>query len=195
MCAPAYALKRWKALKTSDKEILDSLGRLGCKEEFKKKDEQLIERFICHVYLPGTTISDIGLLRWYMFTKKGTQSKNLPPTRSTLTPYILRTHYKVMEWRRANQQHPNRPEPSHFGWEMVEHQYSPVMCTLLCAPESILQLVRCSRLKGRCAVHCKCQTQSLRCTELCKCGGDEDLCENNDVEDNKSDFRDSDNEF
>ena len=55
----------WKAFKTSDRDILASFGK---EEEFTKDDEQLIEKFICQVYLPGTKISDIGELCWYMFT-------------------------------------------------------------------------------------------------------------------------------
>ena len=173
----------WKAFKTSDVDVLASLGKLGCPDEFTKDDEQLIEKFICQVYLPGTKISDIGELRWYMFTKKDTQNENLPPTRAALTPYISRTNYQVLEWRRADQPHPNLPDPLHFGWEKAGESYTPVTCLLPCAPDSVIQLVRCSCLKGQCAVNCKCRTHSLVCTELCRCGGDENLCTNYENED------------
>ena len=63
----------WKAFKTSDADVLASFGKLGCPEEFIKDDEQQTEKFICQVCLPGTKISDIDELRWYMFTKKDTQ--------------------------------------------------------------------------------------------------------------------------
>lgn len=175
-------LSFWKAFQTAGEEVLDSLASLGSQKDFKPKDEQLVEQFICQVYLPGKSISDIGELRWWMFTKKAVQSENLPPTRSSLTPYILRVHYQVLEWRSADKQHPNLPEPSQFGWEKSGNQYFPTMSSTLCAPECLLNLVRCGCEKGRCVVSCKCKGQSLRCTEMCKCGGDEELCDNNDFE-------------
>ena len=42
----------WKAFKTSDVDVLASLGKLGCPDEFTKDDEQLIKKFICQVCLP-----------------------------------------------------------------------------------------------------------------------------------------------
>ena len=166
----------WKAFKTSDANVLASLGKLGAPEEFTKEDEQLIEKFICQVYLPGTTISDIGELRWFMFTKKDLHNENLPPTKGALTPYISRTDYQVLEWKSADKPNPNLPDPLHFGWEMTGQSYTPVTCLLPCAPDSVIQLVRCSCLKGQCVVNCKCRTHSLVCTELCRCSCDENLC-------------------
>ena len=138
----------------------------------------MIEEFICQVYLPKTNISNIGELRWYMFTKKDTQNEHLPPTRAAFMPYLSRTNYQVLEWKRADQPHPNLPDPSLFGLEITDNSYTPVTCLLPCAPESVIQLVRCSCLKGQCAVHFNCRSHSLICTELCRCGGDENLCKN-----------------
>ena len=85
----------------------------------------------------------------------------------------------MLEWKHADQQHPNLPDPLHFGWEMTFH----LRVSFLVHQDSVIQLVRCSCLKGQCAVHCKCHTNSLICTELCRCGGDENLCKNNENED------------
>ena len=115
-----------------------------------------------------------------MFTKKETQNENLPPAIAALTPYILRTNYQVLEWKRADQPHPNLPDSLHFGWEMTGQSYPPVTCLLPCALDSVIKLVRCSCLKEQCAVHCKCHTHSLICTELYRCG-DENLCKNNEM--------------
>ena len=187
----------WKAFQISESCVLASLGRLGCQETFTNDDKQLIEKFICQVYLPNTKIADIGELRWYMFTKKDTQSENLPPTKAALTPYMLRAHYQVMEWKRSNNPHPNLPDPSHFGWDIAkDSNYTPVLCNLPCAPKSVLVLVKCSCIKGQCAVNCKCKKkQSLRCTKLCKCGGDEDICKNGEIEDDETCQWDSEDEL
>ena len=95
-------------------------------------------------------------------------------------------HYQIMEWRRAGQQHSNLPEPSTFGWDKKDNQYSSTTRILPCAKESLLHLVNCGSEKGPCVLNCKCRAQSLRCTELCRCGGDEEICDNNDYQDEAS---------
>lgn len=135
-----------------------------------------------------------GELRWRLFTRKDVQSEALPPTRSSLVPFIQRAHYQVLEWRSACNPHPQLPDPTKFGWEKSTNHHSPVMSLNACAPEWLINLVRCGCKKGRCAVNCKCKSQSLKCTEICNCGGDEDKCDNNDLEIEANDF-DSDNDF
>jgi len=40
----------------------------------------LIETFVCQVYEPGTTVVDVGDLRWKLFSKKQLETQKLPPT-------------------------------------------------------------------------------------------------------------------
>ena len=63
---------------------------------------------------------------------------------------------------------------------MTDGKYEPVICDLPCAPEDILNLVKCNCKTGRCAPPCKCASQKppLPCTEMCGCGGDEQQCDN-----------------
>jgi hypothetical protein len=170
----------WKVFNKADDDILEAVSKLGSLENFLETDRLLIEKFICQVYYPGTNISNIGDLRWWMFTKKDYQGENLPPTRASLTPYVDRVRYQTIEWCCADQPFPNLPSPLHFGWELKEdsNQYAPVMCLLPCAPETVLQLIRCSCVKRKCAPPCKCHSHNLKCTELCLCGGDEEMCDN-----------------
>ena len=60
----------WETFKASDKGILDCLNRCGCLQDFTKDEGQVIERFICQVYLSGIKVSNIGPLRWHMLSKK-----------------------------------------------------------------------------------------------------------------------------
>lgn len=168
----------WNVFSKADDDILEAVSKLGSLENFLHTDRLLIEKFICQVYVPDTNISDIGELRWWMFTKKETQGENLPPTRASLIPYVDRVRYQTIEWCRADQPYPNLPSPLNFGWELKNDHYAPVMCMLPCAPETVLQLIRCSCVKRKCAPPCKCLSHDLKCTELCVCGGDEDMCDN-----------------
>ena len=51
------------------------------------------------------------------------------------------------------------------------------------APDCVLQLVRCNcdavKIRStKCASRCSCKQNNLVCTELCKCGGEENTCVN-----------------
>ena len=52
------------------------------------------------------------------------------------------------------------------------------MCLLPCAPETLLQLIRCSCVKRKCAPPCKYYSHNLKCTDLCVRRKDEELCKN-----------------
>lgn len=62
-------LSFWKAFQTAEEDTLEDSGKLGYLEKIKTVDEQRIEQFIYQVYSPGTSISDIGQLGWWMFAK------------------------------------------------------------------------------------------------------------------------------
>ena len=53
------------------------------------------------------------------------------------------------------------------------------MCEIPCAPEEVLNLIRCSWTKGRCVPPCKCASQNprLACTEMCECEGEPECCD------------------
>jgi hypothetical protein len=42
------------------------------------------------VYLPGTTIEDVGILRWCLFKQQQKESEKLPPTRAALHEAIIK---------------------------------------------------------------------------------------------------------
>lgn len=172
-------LSFWKPFMTADNNVLHALANLG-KTEVVSDDVMMgIERFLCKVYVPSTTITTIGELRWWLFTQKQVVGENLPPTKSSLRLAVLRAHLQAMEWHQCDQRHPSLPNPTQFGWQHEDGQLVPITCNNTPAPQAILELVKCSCVKTRCqSVRCKCSTNSLPCTEMCSCGGDEDLCGN-----------------
>ncbi len=46
------------------------------------------------------------------------------------------------------------------------------------APDAVLELVQCSCAKSMSSANCSCRRNNLVSTEMCKCGPDEDKCEN-----------------
>ena len=64
------------------------------------------------------------------------------------------------------------------------------------APEAILELVKCGRVKSKCTTRrCKCMANQLTYTELCGCWSDEEaMCENYRKDDTEIDNDNSDQE-
>ena len=78
--------------------------------------------------------------------------------------------------------------PTTLNWEVVDGILKPKLSCVQLAPESVVELLKCSCNKSRCG-SARCQ-HNLPCTELCKCEAGVD-CENiptaiieNDAEEN-----------
>ena len=137
-----------------------------------------LEAFICQVYHCGTKFKTLAALRWWMFSTKQILVEKLPPIKGTFLPAMRRVNYQAMVWARDDTSQPFLPSPVGHGWTMEEGQLVPIMCELPCAPPEILQLVKCSCIKSRCAAPCKCRSNGLPCTEMCRCTGDDTFCDN-----------------
>ena len=89
-------------------------------------------------------LAEFADLRWWFYSQKQSQGGNMPPTAAEMCPAIRRCHYQCMEWFRDIEQHPYLPSPLSYGWIMENKTYKPVLCDLPCAPEEVLDLVKCS---------------------------------------------------
>ena len=74
-------------------------------------------------------ISNIGEIRWYMFSKFQYESEKLPPTKSTLREKIFRWHYTSLIWKSAHLPSPVLLDPKQFGWrwDSSEKSYESIM--------------------------------------------------------------------
>lgn len=181
----------WKAFNSASQDVLQALTELGTSENVSPPTMHELEKLVCQVYVPNTKMTDIGDVRWWLFTKKQHQGESLPPTTGSLHPAILRANLQAMQWYQDVHQHPQLPSPSVQGWKQVGERFEPIVCTESCASSTILHLCRCSCVKRRCAPPCGCKANKLKCTELCTCGGNEDLCDNLDSDTESDDDFDS----
>lgn len=185
----------WKKFIVAPDSTLTALTSLGTDENISQTTISEIEKFICGVYRPTTCtsrIDNLSDLRWWMYSKKQIQGANMPPTLASLLPAIKRAHLQCMEWNQDIISHPELPLPSRYGWSEQNGVYDPIMCEMACAPEEVMNVVKCSCNKGRCAPPCKCATQQPRmcCTEMCSCGGEDEFCDNVDINENDVDSED-----
>ena len=168
----------WQALSKCPVEVVSAFAALGTTEQLEADTESAIEAFVCQLYEPGTTVVDVGDLRWKLFTKKQLEAQRLPPTRGALHEAIARAHLQSMVWYQADIPHPQLPPATEYGWNEEGYRLVPVPTRDPPAPATITHLIKCGCKKNNCRSHCSCRSQNLNCSEMCMCGADEEVCSN-----------------
>lgn len=159
-------------------EVLSAFSALGTTEKLSPDTEQAIEAFVCQLYEPGTTLVDVGDLRWRLFTKKQLEGQKLPPTRGALHQAIARAHFQAMVWDQDHVPYQQLPSPTEYGWEVDGSRLVPVTTRDPPAPATITQLTKCGCKKTGCTSRCSCRSLNINCSEMCLCGADEEVCRN-----------------
>ncbi len=168
------------ALEKSDQSVLVAFAALG--KNSSPSDRMVIdlEKFVIQLYDPGTKLTDVGALRWQLFTKNQAEAKKLPPTKSGLQQHILHANYQPMVWWNDYIHRPSLPSATEYGWRLEDGFHVPVLMMLPSAPEAVIELVKCNCKKSHYAQssRCSCRSNNLNCTEMAACGADEDACQN-----------------
>ena len=94
---------------------MSAFAALGTSEEISANTESAIEAFVCQLYESGTTVVDVGDLRWKLFTNKQLEAQKLPPTRAALHEAIARAHFQAMVWYQDNTPHPQLLQQQGMG--------------------------------------------------------------------------------
>ena len=91
-----------KVFNRADEDVITALANLGTTEYPDEDTIKGVEKFVCRLYEPNTSICKVNKLRWSLFKKKQVQSEILQPTHGALREAILRTHYQTMVWNNDN---------------------------------------------------------------------------------------------
>ena len=181
----------WKVFKEADGETITALANLGKRAQPTADILSNIEKLVCQVYVPNTTINSVKELTWWLFGKKQAQSETLPPTQEALRQAIKRANYQAFVWNLVTVPEPQLPSPDTLGWTLEDDKWVHIMTSLPLAPEAIIQLVKCGYVKSRCSSsRCKCRKAGLKCTDLCRCADYDDLCDNQLIDDVSSEDED-----
>ena len=100
----------------------------------------------------------------------------IPPCEDSFKQHVLRAIYQAKIWQNAHIPYPDLGNPEEYGWEQRDGYLQPIIFTDQSAPE-ILDDLCCNR-KGKCRRGCTCQESGMKCIELCKCTGSDELCLN-----------------
>ena len=132
-----------------------------------------IERFVIQMYDKESSDSSVNKARQTLFTQKGREIENIPPTKDALRQHVLRTGYQAGHvWGQALLKEPQLPSPDEFGWRRQNDssQWEVKWMDLPPAGAACRAVVKCGCTKG-CKGRCRCAKENLPCTMLCKCGG------------------------
>ena len=100
----------------------------------------------------------------------------LPPTEQVAYQHTRRSKYQALAWNNLDESALN---PTDYGWQIVDGIHFPVLNPVACAPDELLNLIRC-KCKGSCKnMSCSCKKHGLNCAVACQnCRGS---CENTKV--------------
>ena len=169
----------WKVFKEAHGETITALANLGKRAQPTADILSDIEKLVCQVYMPNTTINSFKELTWCLFRKTQAQSETLPPTQKALRQDIKRANYEAFVWNLDTVPEPQLPSPDTLGWTLEDDKWVHIMTSLPPGPEAIIQLVNCGYVKSRCSSSkSNCRKAELKCTHLCSCAYYDDLCDN-----------------
>ena len=105
----------WKVFNDASEKTLTGLAALGTSDQLSKLAQEAAEQFVCSLYFPNTTISEVGDLHWLFFKQSQALSEMLPLTKANLKQAILRAHYQAVIWENDNTANPTIPPPEGYG--------------------------------------------------------------------------------
>jgi len=132
-----------------------------------------IERFVVLLYDRMSSSSEVNVTRKQLFAQKGRTLDNIPPTQDALFQHIKRAAYQCgFVWGQCLIANPVLPSPSKWGWVNVDSVWQPVWITQPTVAGCCQELLRCGCKTGCKNRQCKCVRANLKCTTLCRCGGE-----------------------
>ena len=139
----------WKVFKEADEETITALTNLRKRAQPTADILSDVEKLVCQVYVPNTTINNVKELTWWLLRKKQAQSETLQPTQEALRQTMKRSNYQAFVWNLDTVPEPQLPSPDTLGWTLRDDKWVHIMTSLPPAPEATIQLVKCGYVKSR----------------------------------------------
>lgn len=141
-----------------------------------------LQAFTCELYSAPAMTEDINTAHYQLFcARRGElESSQLPPCKDCLFMHAMRANYQAGIWRGSLNQHILVPSPVEHGWTKNDDgQLTLKWMQGSSAPDAVLELLFCN-CSRRCKLpECKCMSNGLKCTNLCKL----EACDNQPKED------------
>ena len=127
-----------------------------------------LEQFTCSLYGMKLCTEINGRYEMLCSRKGKTESNQLPPCQNCLRKHIDRANYHALIWKKCSEHYLDIPEPEGHGWKYKDNQLAIGWMTILLAPDSILEFLLCGCIKSCNNNRCKCRSNSIPCTDMCK---------------------------
>lgn len=150
--------------------VMDAFRQFGEDGFDIDKVSDVLEGFVCDVYLKNSKYKTVQELIWELFKSKSLEAEKLPPTLGALIPHVQRANLISIIGKGYKQPQPHIPSLTDNGWETTSDGkvVSPKKCLELPAPQVVLELVKCG-CRLQCSKICSCKRNNLPCTAICKC--------------------------
>jgi hypothetical protein len=152
-------------------EVTETLARVFDSpfQLLTESDQNAIESLICHLYDKTSKTCDVNVLRMNLFCQKNQHVERIPPTQDALRLLVQRALYQASIWATSHLPVQELPDPCLFGWtEETVDNICPKWTSLETALEVFMLQVKCA-CRTTCRIPCKCKTEKLQCTLICKC--------------------------
>ena len=95
-------LSCWQTFVSSLPDVFKAFQNLGVDLGNQEKDS--LVKYVMDLYCKGTpsTFSNLGELRWFLFSKYQTESIRLPPTMKAFEQTIQRAHFTTLQWKSSH---------------------------------------------------------------------------------------------
>lgn len=137
--------------------------------------QPVLERYVVILFDRTCELESVDKARKLLFTQKGRQIDHIPPTSAALLQHSKRAVFQAgYIWGQSLIPEQEIPPPSDWGWiRNIDQMWLPLWTTIPEAAKSCTELIRCAcKTDHGCRGRCKCIKANLKCTALCKCGGD-----------------------
>lgn len=170
-------------------ELMNNIGRGEFVEVVVMRD---VQQFICQLYSPGTSFTQVKSLRYDTFMAGEKSQMALPPTHGSLLQHVKRAHWVAHVWCNSLVAQPTTLSPEECGWDLApctcdngddpclgtcRRHYVPVMTRHPTFPKDVDVLAKCNCSAlgpdhTRCCTGtCKCKKanggEGLACTTMC----------------------------
>ena len=152
-------------------EVTEAFSQILEQKEMSDANFAVLERFTVLLYDRTNRSGSVNEARKFLFSQKGRQIENIPPSQAALHQHIPRAVYQAaFVWNQCLSPQMVLPDPGNWGWTNSD-KWEPLWTTLPEANVACRELISCGCLKG-CLGWCKCRKAALHCTALCKCNAE-----------------------
>ena len=145
------------------------LTQIGDSWNVDEETKKLAERFLIKLY--GSSMDNLNLARYQLFSERGLRDDQLPPTPHTFCLHLMRANYQAYLWKHANRAMLKPDDYTRHGWLRTETGSCGInFSEREAAPSHLVALTAHRCVSSQCRANaCSCQKKGVVCIDSCRC--------------------------